>query len=67
MIMSLSLVGGRERRDHHRRLGLAEQLAEDRADRLDGLLKPGNRHRRGPVPEAAQGAEVGVRQARMVQ
>ena len=63
----VQVVARREGGDHHGRLGLPEELAEDRADRLDGLLQPGGGHRRGPVPQAAQGAEVGAGQSRVVE
>ena len=53
----LAVVRGRHRRDHHRGLGLAEQLRH-RADAVEGLGQPGRRHRGRAVPEALQGREV---------
>ena len=63
----VQVVPGREGGDEHRRLGLAEQLAEDRSEDADRLLEPGRRHRRGPVPQALQGAQVRRRQRRVVE
>ena len=37
--VGVEVIFRREGGDHHRRLGLPEQLCHDRADRADGLLQ----------------------------
>ena len=61
--VGVEVVGRRHHRDHHRRLGLAEQLRHHRADPVQRLLEPGRRHRRGAVPEALQRARGPSRRA----
>ena len=48
-------------RDHHRRLGLAEELTHHRADSCQRLFEPCRRHGRRAIPEALQRREVGRR------
>ena len=60
--VGVEVVGRRHRRDHHRRLGLPEQLRHHRTDRTDRLLQPSCRDRRRAVPEALQRDQVGARQ-----
>ena len=44
-------VGRRQHRDHHRRLGLPEQLPHHRPEHPMASLQPGHRHRRRAVPK----------------
>lgn len=60
------VIGRRERRHHHRRLGLSEQLCH-RADPFERFGETLGRNRRGAVPEALQRIETGGRQVRMIE
>ena len=53
------MIPRRHGRDHHRRLGLAEQLRHHRPDLVDRLFQARHGYRRRAVPEALQRASVG--------
>ena len=53
VVVALGQIG-----DHHRGLGLAVVLREDRAEPVDGLLEPHGIHRRGAVVHGLQRRQV---------
>ena len=61
------MVLRRHHRDHHRRLGLAEQLCHHRAKLADRFLEPRGRDWRGPVPEALHRRQIGRGQIGMIE
>jgi hypothetical protein len=63
----VEVLARRHHRNHHRRLGLAEELRHDGADLLQRLFEPRGRHRGGAVPEALQRIEPRGRQLRVLQ
>ena len=57
--IGVEVILRRHGRDHHRRLGLTEQLRHDWPDLVDRLLQLRSGNRRGSVPEALQRASIG--------
>ncbi len=53
-VISIGVVGLRQRRDRHRRLALTVDLGEARAEDLERLLEIGEVHRRAAVDDRLQ-------------